>query len=253
MRKVVYAYSEKKKKHNYTYKRNGGKMSLDLTKDARIRVFIGHYGSGKTEFAVNYAMELSKQTTGVALCDLDIVNPYFRSREKASMLEENGIHVISGARGHDINLDLPMVSPNILAPLQDESKQVILDVGGDSVGARVLARFAAYLKPGDYDMFFVLNANREQTQEVLGVISHIRNIEDTVGAKVTGLINNTHLLRDTDTDEVLKGQKLAEEVSKATNIPIKYISALEKVTRQLPMDLEGELFPIVMYMREDWM
>lgn len=228
-------------------------MSLDLMKDARIRIFIGHYGSGKTEFAVNYAMALSKQTKGVALCDLDIVNPYFRSREKASLLEENGIHVISGARGHDINLDVPMISPSVLAPLQDESKQVILDVGGDSMGARVLARFAAYLKPGKYDMFFVLNANREQTQDVQGVLSHIRNIEDTVGAKVTGLINNTHLLRDTDTEEVLKGQKLAEEVSAITNIPIRYISALEKVTRQLQVELQGELFPIKMYMREDWM
>lgn len=228
-------------------------MTLDLTKDARIRIIIGHYGSGKTEFAVNYAMALSKQTTGIALCDLDIVNPYFRSREKATMLEANGVHVISGARGHDINLDVPMLSPNILAPLQDETKQVILDVGGDAVGARVLARFAAFFKPGKYDMFFVINANREQTHDVLGVISHIRNIEDTVGAKVTGLINNTHLLRDTDAEEVLKGQKLAMEVSEATNIPLKYISTLEKVTRQLPMDLEGQLFPIKMYMREDWM
>ena len=169
------------------------------------------------------------------------------------MLEANGVHVISGARGHDINLDVPMLSPNILAPLQDETKQVILDVGGDAVGARVLARFAAFFKPGKYDMFFVINANREQTHDVLGVVSHIRNIEDTVGAKVTGLINNTHLLRDTDAEEVLKGQKLAMDVSKETHIPLKYISTLEKVTHQLPMDLEGQMFPIKMYMREEWM
>ena len=228
-------------------------MKLDLMKDARIRIIIGHYGSGKTEFAVNYAMMLSKQTENVALCDLDIVNPYFRSREKASIMEASGITVISGARGHNANLDLPMVSPNILAPIQNEEMQVILDVGGDSVGARVLARFASYFKPGAYDMFFVLNANREQTQDALGVISHIRNIEDTVGCKVTGLINNTHLLRETDVNEVLKGQELALEVSKTLNIPIKYVSTLEKVTHQLPMDLEGEMFPIKMYMREDWM
>lgn len=228
-------------------------MTLDLMKDARIRIFIGHYGSGKTEFAVNYAMQLSKQTSGVSLCDLDIVNPYFRSREKATLLEANEIQVISGARGHDANLDVPMVSPAILAPLQDENRQVILDVGGDSVGARVLARFAAYFKPGTYDMFFVLNANRQETQDVLGVISHIRNIEDTIGAKVTGIVNNTHLLRDTDVNEVLKGQTLALEVSKATHIPVKYISALEKVTHQLPTDMEGEIFPIHMYMREEWM
>lgn len=110
-----------------------------------------------------------------------------------------------------------------------------------------------FFKPGSYDMFFVLNANREQTQDLNGVISHIRGIEDTVGVKITGLINNTHLLRETDADEVLKGQKLAMEVSRALSIPIKYISTLEKVTRQLPMDLEGDILPIQMYMREDWM
>ncbi|MCA0386679.1 MAG: ATP-binding protein [Firmicutes bacterium] len=228
-------------------------MALDLMKDARIRIFIGHYGSGKTEFAVNYAMKLSRQTEGVSICDLDIVNPYFRSREKAEMLEANGIEVISGARGHNINLDVPMVSAGVLAPIQNEQRQVVLDVGGDAVGARVLARFAAYFKPGAYDMFFVLNANRKETQDVQGVLSHIRKIEDTVGAKVTGLINNTHLLRETDINEVLKGQQLANDVSKASGIPIRYISALEKVTRQLPNDLEGEIFPIEMYMREAWM
>lgn len=228
-------------------------MTLDLSNDKRIRIIIGHYGSGKTEFAVNYAMALRKLTSNVTLCDLDIVNPYFRSREKASLLEENGIHVISGAFGHNANLDLPMVSPNILAPIQNADMQVILDVGGDAVGARVLARFKAYFKPGAYDMFFVINANREQTQDLLGVTSHIRNIEDTVGAKVTGLINNTHLLRETEVSEVLKGQQLAMEVSKALNIPIKYISAMEKVTRQLPTNLEGTILPIQMYMREDWM
>ncbi|OJV61759.1 MAG: ATP-binding protein [Clostridiales bacterium 38-18] len=228
-------------------------MTLDLMKDARIRIIIGHYGSGKTEFAVNYAMLLSQQTSNVAICDLDIVNPYFRSREKASLLESNGVTVISGARGHNANLDVPMVSPSILAPIQNEEMQVILDVGGDAVGARILARFAAYFKPGAYDMFFVLNANREQTQDAQGVISHIRNIEDTVGCKVTGIINNTHLLRESGLEDVLKGQKLADEVSKLLNIPIRYISSLEKVTRQLPNDLEGQVFPIKMYMREDWM
>lgn len=129
-------------------------MTLDLNNDKRIRIIIGHYGSGKTEFAVNYALALRKLTSNVTLCDLDIVNPYFRSREKASLLEENGIHVISGAFGHSANLDLPMVSPNILAPIQNADMQVILDVGGDAVGARVIARFAAYFKPGAYDMIF---------------------------------------------------------------------------------------------------
>ena len=225
----------------------------NLNKDKRIRVIIGHYGSGKTEFAVNYALALNEVADHVSLCDLDIVNPYFRSREKAEMLEDNGITVISGARGHHANLDIPMVSASIIAPVQNPSEQVVLDVGGDAIGARVLARFKQYLVEGEYDMFCVVNAYREQTQDLAGVMEHIRNIEDTVGVKVTGLINNTHLLRETSVEDVLKGQELVMEVSKKLNIPIKYVSTLEKVTHQLPEDIEGEIFPIKMIMREEWM
>lgn len=228
-------------------------MSLDLTKDKRIRVIIGHYGSGKTEFAVNYALMLSKQTTDIALCDLDIVNPYFRSREKATLLEENGIRVYSGAFGHESNLDLPMLSPSLVAPLQNPNTNVILDVGGDNVGARVLAQYKAYLTPGAYDMLCVVNAYRQETQSVMDVVSQIRNIEDACGVKVTGLINNTHLLRETTAEDVLYGQKLVVEVSKKLDLPIFYVSTLEKVTHQLPSDIEGGVLPIKMIMREEWM
>lgn len=228
-------------------------MTLDLTKDKRIRVIIGHYGSGKTEFAVNYALMLSKQTTDIALCDLDIVNPYFRSREKASLLEENGIRVYSGAFGHESNLDLPMLSASLVTPLQNPNTQVILDVGGDNVGARVLAQYRAYLTPGAYDMLCVVNAYRQETQSVMDVVSHIRNIEDACGVKVTGLINNTHLLRETTPEDVMVGQALVVEVSKKLNLPIFYVSTLEKVTHQLPNDIEGGILPIKMIMREEWM
>lgn len=226
---------------------------MELKKDKRIRIIIGHYGSGKTEFAVNYALALRKECEQVTLCDLDIVNPYFRSREKAELLEGEGVTVISGARGHHANLDIPMLSPSILTPLQSESEQVILDVGGDAVGARVLARYKSYFVEGEYDMFCVVNAYREQTQDLLGVMHHIRTIEDTVGIKITGLINNTHLLRETSPEDVMKGQALVVEVSNKLNIPIKYVSSLEKVTHQLPKDIEGEVFPIQMIMREEWM
>lgn len=222
----------------------------DLTRDRRIRIVIGHYGSGKTEFSVNYALALRRQVEPVTLCDLDIVNPYFRSRERAALLEDNGITVISGARGHAANLDIPMVSAGILGPIQNPEMQVVLDVGGDAVGARVLARFAAYFKEGAYDMFFVLNANREQTQDVAGVMTHIRNIEDTVGAPVTALVNNTHLLRYTTAEEVRKGQALAQAVSETSGIPLRYVSALPEALEGIP---EAQRFPIHMYMREDWM
>jgi len=221
--------------------------------DKRIRIIIGHYGSGKTEFAVNYALKLAAEGRKVALGDMDIVNPYFRSREKAEMMTDAGIRVISGNRGHAANLDIPMVSADVLAPLQDESYDLVLDVGGDAVGARVIAQFHAYFKEGRYDMFCVINRYREDTQDLEGVMMHIRKIEATVGAKVTGLINNTHLIRETSVEDVLYGQELVERVSDASGIPIKYISVLEKVAQDLPVHMRGEIFPIRMYMREIWM
>lgn len=224
-----------------------------MNQDNRIRIIIGHYGSGKTEFSVNYAMRLAEAGHKTALADMDIVNPYFRSREKAEMMESAGIRVISGSRGHNSSVEIPMMSSEALGPIQDQDCQVILDVGGDSVGARVIARYKAYFTEGNYDMFCVVNAYREQTNTVEGVIEHIRAIEETVGAMVTGLINNTHLLRETTVEDVLYGQELVKQVSQKLNIPIRYVAAMESVAEALPEGLEGKVMPVRMYMREEWM
>lgn len=223
-----------------------------MLNDNRIRIITGHYGSGKTEFAVNYAVKLAKNGRKVALADLDVVNPYFRSREKSDLLSELGIKVI-GSSIEALAADVPAVSAEIYAPLQDESYDVVLDVGGDPVGARALGRYHNYFKEGKYDMLFVINANRPETQDVENTIKYLREIERTSRAKVTGLINNTHLLKSTTVEDVLRGQKLAEEVSEALNIPIKYIATLEHVAKELPSNLNGEIFPITLYMREEWM
>lgn len=223
-----------------------------MLKDHRIRIIIGHYGSGKTEFAVNYAINLAKKKKKVALADLDIVNPYFRSREKESLFKGHGIKLIASyIKGS--GSDLPSVTGDVLGPLQDKNYEVILDVGGDSVGARALARYKEYWDPKDYDMFCVINANRFDTSTVEGALEHIQSMERTSGAKVTGLINNTHLLRHTTVEDVLKGQELCRKVAKVLNTPIKYISALQEVAEKLPSNLEGTIMPIRMIMREDWM
>jgi len=223
-----------------------------MLNDKRIRVIIGHYGSGKSEFSVNYAVKLAEMGRKVALADLDIVNMYFRSREKAKEMESLGIKVI----GSQINapaIEVPSISAEVYTPLQDERYDIILDVGGDQVGARALGRYVDYFKEGKYDMFFVLNANRPETQTLEKTLEYMIKIQDVSRAKITGIVNNTHLLKSTTVEDVLKGQKLALEVQEKTGIKLRYISVLENVVPTLPKDLEGEVFPIKLFMRDDWM
>lgn len=224
-----------------------------ITNDKRIRIIIGHYGSGKSEFAMNYVTKLREFVdTKVAISDLDVVNVYFRTREKRDFLQSKNILPIDSSV-QATSLDLPAVSAQVTAPITDNTYDYVVDVGGDDVGARVLGRFSHLVEEDDYDMFCVVNANREDTQSAEDVIKHIKSIEYTSKLKVTGLINNTHLVRETTIDDVLKGQALVTEVSKLTNIPIKYVTCLQSLIPQLPTDINGEIFPIKLYMREDWM
>lgn len=223
-----------------------------MIKDKRIRIIIGHYGSGKTEFSINYALKLSELGKKVAIADLDVVNLYFRSREKASLLEEKGIKVI-GASIKGNALDLPAISGGVLGPLQDTTYETILDVGGDPAGARALGRYHEYFIEGTYDMFFVLNANRPETATVQAALEFFRKIEDTSRAKITAIVNNTNLLMSTSIEDVIKGYSLSLELSELTGIPLKYNVVLSEIARLLPNDLIGEIFPIELYMRQEWM
>ena len=224
-----------------------------LTDDKRIRIIVGHYGSGKSEFSVNYALQLRQETTEkIALSDLDVVNVYFRSREQEELLNNNQVYTIHSSINAP-TLDLPALSGEIVVPIKDRSYNYIMDVGGDSVGAKVLGRYSKMIAEEDYDMLFVINGNREKTQSVDEIINYIREIEFTSNLKVTGLINNTHLLRDTTVEDIEKGQRLASQVSNILDLPIKYTSCIEKIINKLPSSTEGYIIPIKLYMRQQWM
>ena len=224
-----------------------------ISDDKRIRIIIGHYGSGKSEFAMNYVIKLRKEIDSkVALSDLDVVNVYFRTREKKDLLKSLNILPIYSSIDAP-TLDLPAISAEIASPINDKSYSYVIDVGGDNVGARIIGRFNHLIEEGDYDMFCVVNGNREQTQTAKQVLDHIKSIEQSSGLKVTGLVNNTHLTRLTTVEDILQGQELVREVSKLSNIPIRYVTCLENIVDELPNDLEGNIFPIKLYMREEWM
>ena len=160
----------------------------------RMQIITGHYGSGKTEYAVNLARSLAETMENVVLADLDIVNPYFRSYEQTKMLEDAGVKVIVTSCGGVA--DIPALNPEVMSVFQDSKWNGVLDIGGDPIGARVLARFAHQIKPEEYDLLFVLNANRPETKDVDSALSYMRGIEYECHLRVTGIVNNTHLCGD---------------------------------------------------------
>lgn len=223
-----------------------------MTEAKRIKVIVGHYGSGKTEFSINYAVKLSAEGKKVALIDLDVINLYFRSREKTQLLESMNIEVIGGSiKGS--SLDVPAISGDISRIIQDMSYDMIIDVGGDPAGARALGRYEPYLKDNKCEMFFVINGNRPETDEPYKAIEYMRKIEDISGIKVTGIINNTHMLKDTSSDDIIRGNELSYKVSEMTSIPIKYNAVMESLVSKLENTIQGAIFPMKLYMREDWM
>lgn len=219
--------------------------------EKRVRIITGHYGSGKTEFAVNYTFALAATGKKTAIVDLDIVNPYFRSREIEPAFTEKNIRVIaSSIKGP--GADIPALSAEINAAFHDKSYEVVIDLGGDKVGARALGRYHEYLSEEPYEMMFVVNANRHETQTAEDVIRYINGIQESSRQKVTSLVNNTHLCGETKIEDILRGQKLCEEVSQTLGLPIKYVVVHKSLVDKLPPGIQGNIFPIDIYMTKPW-
>lgn len=222
--------------------------------DRRIRIITGHYGSGKTEFAVNYVKKLRESVDGrVAIADLDIVNVYFRSREKKEELEEKGIQVIASNLDTAV-ADVPAVSGAMTMPVINKEYQYVVDLGGNDVGTLVLGRIKPLLDHAEADFFMVVNAYRPNTSTPEGIIEQMENLEYAAGLKVTGFINNTNLVRETTAACLLHGDEVLKEVTKRTGVPVKYVSYVKDVmTEEIPEGLSGELFPMEFNMRKTWM
>ncbi len=216
----------------------------------RIQIVTGHYGSGKTEYAVNLALTLARDTENVAIADLDIVNPYFRSFEQTKRMEDAGIRVIVTSCGGAA--DIPALNPAVQSIFQDEKWTGVLDIGGDPIGARVLARFAPQLRPDQFDLLFVLNANRPETRDVESALSYMRAIEAECLQKVTGIVNNTHLCAETTPDQIIKGANLARQLSEKTGLPIVHHAVQKKFVEEVAPQLSEPVLPMNIYMKKPW-
>ncbi len=221
--------------------------------DNKIYIIVGHYGSGKSEFSVNFAKKLNTLNKSVCLADLDIVNPYFRSRETRLSLINLGIDVISDTLDSVKGLDMPYISPAIRGQIAYNKKTIILDCGGDNVGTRVLKQFDDLIKQRDYEMYMIINVYRPETSTVEQIIDMKNKMEAESGLLITGYINNSNFLRQTTVDDVMNADSLIKEVSKITSVPIVYVSALESILNKLPNDISGEKFEINLSLRSDWL
>ena len=217
----------------------------------RITIFSGHYGSGKTNVAVNYALWLKNHCNKVSIADLDIVNPYFRTKDSMKVLEENGVQLISSEFANS-NVDVPALPPETYGVLQNKDIHAVIDVGGDDRGALALGRYSdSILEDGDYELLFVINKYRPMTRNADMTLEIMAEIENACHMKFTGIINNSNIGDETTAEDVLDSVTYANEVSKRANIPIK-MTAVKSDLHEILSDKIENLMPIELYVRQSW-
>lgn len=201
--------------------------------DKRITLLCGHYGSGKTNVAVNMALMLKKQYEKVTVADLDIVNPYFRTKDSSQIFNDAGIKLICSEFANS-NVDIPALPQEMYSITDDISHRVLIDVGGDDRGALALGRLApAIIKENDYEMLMVINKYRPLTRNVADTLEVMGEIEFACGIKFTGLVNNSNLGEETTADDVLNSLEYANAVSKATGLPLIATTFKESLSDEL--------------------
>lgn len=213
----------------------------------RVNIICGHYGSGKTNLAVNLAVDLKRQGQDVTLVDLDIVNPYFRSADFSKALEENGVHTISPAYANT-NLDIPALTANIYSVFQNKDGAVVIDVGGDDAGAAALGRYARLVQEeGDYACFYVINAHRYLTRDPEEAVAVLREIEFAARLQATGIVNNSNVSYQTTSDMIDASAAYAGEVARLAELPL----VATAYDRRLRCDAENG-YPVDIFVKPPW-
>lgn len=219
----------------------------------RTIIIVGGFGSGKTEIAVNLAKYLAQsETSPITIADLDLVNPYFRSREAMGEMEELGIKVLTPRDGKYF-ADLPILLPEIKGAIDSTTGKLILDVGGDAQGARALGSLAGEFKTNAFEMLMVLNSRRPQTSDASGCLSTMSRIEVSSKLRFTGLIANSHMIDETDEEVIREGFLLAESVSRSSGLPLRFMTVRERLLDSLDTaQFDCAIFPLTRSMLKPW-
>ncbi len=207
----------------------------------RLTLFAGHYGSGKTNIAVNYSLYLRSLGLPVTVADLDIVNPYFRTKDSTEVLEKAGISLIASPFANS-NLDVPAMPPEVYRLVADPKMYGVLDIGGDDRGALALGRYVPQIKEeNNYEMLFVINKARPLTRDADSTVEVMQEIEEACGLPFTAIVNNTNLGKATTAQDVLDSLEYAAAVAEKAGLPIKMTTVNHILLPQLP---EGDFFPL---------
>ena len=199
----------------------------------RVTLFSGHYGSGKTNIAVNYAMKLNALGLPTAIADLDTVNPYFRTKDSETVLSKAGIRVISLPFANT-SVDLPSLPSEVYSLVQQHGEYAVLDIGGDDDGAYALGRFTPFiLEENNYDHFFVVNFFRPMTPDAESAAEYIADIEKACGIKFTGIVNNSNLGEETTAALIKSTFREADRLSELSDLPVAMTAAREDIAEEL--------------------
>jgi len=221
---------------------------MEDLKNKKITIFAGHYGSGKTNIAVNYAIWLKKYHENVMLCDVDIVNPYFRTKDSEDVLAEHGVRLVATAYANT-NVDIPSVVPETQSAFTGDNYSVF-DVGGDDSGAIALGQFADRISAADYEMLLVINRYRLLTSDPESLIQFKEEMEAASRLRFTGIANNPNLGVESDAGMLARSQEYIQKVSELTGLPIK----LQCMNSALG-EPEGEIenyFPLTIFGKPNW-
>lgn len=204
-----------------------------MLKFKRVTLFCGHYGSGKTNIAVNYAFWIKESGLGVRIADMDIVNPYFRTKDSEAELAEKGIDLISPQYANS-NVDLPALPQELYGLFQQRDRFAVLDIGGDDRGAYALGRFAPLiLEEDDYDCFYVANFFRPLTRTAEEALEVMKEIEAAGGVPFTGIVNNSNLGEETAPENVESTFGEAHRLAELSGVPVRFTTARESIAPQI--------------------